>query len=117
MGFHLNGGPRIVTAASAPSRAPWMDFTALQLKFEEIYREDHWTNGSGPGSLPKHTIEYRAFLSRFITENKIETVTDLGCGDWQSARLMDWTGIHYIGLDVVEWIIDRNNEIYGSDNV
>ena len=94
-----------------------MDFTALQLKFEDIYREDHWTNGSGPGSLPKHTIEYRAFLSKFIAENKIEKVTDLGCGDWQSTRLMDWNGIHYVGLDVVRWIVERNNEIYGSESI
>jgi len=102
---------------SASLKAAKMDFTALQLKFENIYREDHWTNGSGPGSLPRHTIEYRAFLSRFIAENEIETVTDLGCGDWQSTRLMDWSGIHYVGLDVVRWIIDRNKEVYGSERI
>lgn len=93
------------------------DFGSLQLKFEEIYNQDVWTNGSGPGSLPKHTIEYRAFLSKFISENEIRTVSDLGCGDWQSTRLMDWTGIHYVGLDVVPWIVDRNNKIYRSETI
>ena len=30
--------------------------------FETIYRNDSWGNGSGPGSMPPSTIEYRAFL-------------------------------------------------------
>src|SRR3954471_5293227 len=94
-----------------------MDFNEIQLKFEEIYQQDLWTNGSGPGSLPKHTIEYRAFLSKFISENDIRTVTDLGCGDWQSTRLLDWSGVRYLGLDVVRSIVDRNNKIYSSENI
>lgn len=94
-----------------------MSFEKLHDKFGQIYQEDQWTNGSGPGSMPKHTIEYRAFLSKFISENNIQSVTDLGCGDWQSTRLMDWTGIHYIGLDVVKWLVDRNNETFGADNI
>lgn len=94
-----------------------LDFDSLQKKFENVYREDLWTNGSGPGSLPKHTIEYRAFLSKFLSENEIKTVTDLGCGDWQSSRFMDWTEIHYIGLDVVPSIVGKNNRNYGSERI
>lgn len=94
-----------------------MDFQPLQERFSVIYEENQWTNGSGPGSMPKHTIEYRAFLSKFIAENEIKSVTDLGCGDWQSTRLMDWTGIHYLGLDVVQWIVEDNNNKFGSENV
>jgi SAM-dependent methyltransferase len=94
-----------------------VDLGPLQEKFGTIYQEDQWTNGSGPGSMPKHTIEYRAFLSKFISDNEIKSVTDLGCGDWQSTNLMDWSGIHYIGLDVVKWLIERNKEKFGSANV
>lgn len=94
-----------------------VNFEPLREKFEAIYQEDEWTNGSGPGSMPKHTIEYRAFLSKFLSENAITSVTDLGCGDWQSTRLIDWTGIHYIGLDVVEWLVDRNNARFGAANI
>jgi len=67
--------------------------------------------------MPIHTIEYRAFLSKFIAENEIKSVTDLGCGDWQSTHLMDWTGIHYIGLDVVQWLISRNTERFQQSNI
>src|SRR5215471_6937937 len=94
-----------------------MDLSPLQDVFEAIYREDSWTNGSGPGSLPKHTIEYRSFLSKFLIENDIRTMTDLGCGDWQSTRLMDLSGVRYIGLDVVPSLIARNTETFGAPNI
>jgi hypothetical protein len=94
-----------------------MDMRLLEDRFSTIYQEDLWTHGSGPGSLPVHTIEYRAFLERFISQNAITSVTDLGCGDWQSSRLINWKDVHYVGLDVVSWIIDRNNAEFGSQTI
>lgn len=85
--------------------------------FETIYRENKWTNGSGPGSAPSNTIEYRAFLERFIRENHVRTVTDLGCGDWQFSKLIDWSGLDYTGFDVVNCVVHRNQEKYGQDNI
>jgi len=80
--------------------------------FEAIYREDRWTNGSGPGALPEKTIEYRAFLAQFLEANGITSVTDLGCGDWQSSRFIDWSQINYLGVDVVPELIERNIQRY-----
>ena len=67
--------------------------------FEEIYRNNAWSAGSGLGSTEQATRIYRAFLEQFMRANRIRSVVDLGCGDWQFARLIDWTGIRYIGLD------------------
>jgi SAM-dependent methyltransferase len=91
--------------------------TELTEAFERIYREDLWTNGSGPGSAASSTIEYRAFVERFIKENRVRSVTDLGCGDWQFSALMDWSGVDYLGLDVVASLIDRNRERHGRSNI
>lgn len=85
--------------------------------FEDIYREDKWTNGSGPGSAPASTIEYRAFVERFIAENQIRDVTDLGCGDWQFSHLMDWSAVDYTGFDVVQSVIEKNRVLYANTNV
>ncbi len=89
----------------------------LRGTFEEIYREDRWTNGSGPGSSPSSTIEYRAFVERFIKENDVRSVTDLGCGDWQFSRLMDWSNVEYDGFDLVGFLIERNREQFGRSNI
>lgn len=90
---------------------------ALTDAFRSIYIEDRWTNGSGPGSVASSTIEYRAFVERFIRENDVRTVTDLGCGDWQFSRLMDWSGVDYVGFDVVDFLIDRNRAAHGRTNI
>ena len=85
--------------------------------FDRVYRDGEWGKGSGPGSSPSNTIEYRAFVSRFIEANDVRSVTDLGCGDWQFSSLMDWTGIDYLGLDAVSAIIESNRKRFRQSNV
>lgn len=89
----------------------------LSAVFEDIYTNDRWTNGSGPGSAPHNVIEYRAFVERFIRENRVATVTDLGCGDWQFSRFIDWSGVSYLGLDVVESLIGHHQETFAGANI
>ena len=85
--------------------------------FVRVYQGSEWGKGSGPGSSPSNTIEYRAFVSRFIEANNVCSVTDLGCGDWQFSSLMDWTGIDYLGLDAVPAIIETNRSRFAHSNV
>lgn len=85
--------------------------------FERIYRDGLWANGSGTGSDPANTERYRMFVERFIVQNNIQTVVDLGCGDWRSSRLIDWNGVGYLGVDVVESVVVRNQQRYQVDNV
>jgi hypothetical protein len=85
------------------------DETALlRAAFERVYATHEWGQGSGPGSSPANTIEYRAFVSRFIQANGVSSVTDLGCGDWQFSHLMDWSGLDYLGLDVVPQVVEHS---------
>ncbi len=85
--------------------------------FEQIYRDGLWANGSGTGSDPANTERYRTFVQRFIVQHDIQTVVDLGCGDWRSSRLIDWSGVAYLGVDVVESVILRNRQRYQVDNI
>jgi len=93
----------------------------MKKAFEKIYDEDLWQSGqgvgSGEGSAPDGTAEYREFLQEFLRNKQIRSVLDLGCGDWQSSRLIDWTGIDYLGLDVVETVIDRNNKHFATEHI
>lgn len=93
------------------------DRATLSQAFTRIYDEDLWTNGSGPGSRPDNTIEYRAYVERFMVENAPTSVTDLGCGDWQFSRLIDWTGRAYTGLDVVERVVAANVERFSTPDI
>jgi SAM-dependent methyltransferase len=85
--------------------------------FQQIYRENTWGYGSGHGSMPRMTKTYRAYLEGFIAANAITSVIDVGCGDWQSSRLIDWQGADYLGLDVVPELVERNQREFGAPGV
>lgn len=85
--------------------------------FEDIYARGAWGAGSGPGSYPYYTIEYRAFLQRFISLNAIRSVVDIGCGDWQFSRFVDFAGAEYLGLDVARPVIEKNVAAFGRDGI
>ena len=91
--------------------------------FTRIYSEAVWgTNEeglgfSGGGSLSKNTLVYRGFLQEFIREHNIKTVIDVGCGDWEFSRYIDWSNVHYTGYDVVAPLIERDRERYGAPNI
>lgn len=86
-------------------------------RFEEIYERNEWTHGSGEGSLEIQTRGYRAFLQDFLAKKNIRTVVDMGCGDWQFSKLINWSGIGYQGFDVVPVVISNNTDRFASDNV
>lgn len=85
--------------------------------FEHIYRNDLWHGGSGPGSLPRVNRPYVRFLQGFLRHNRIRTVVDLGCGDWQFSRRIAWGETRYLGLDVVPHVLEDNRRRYGRATV
>lgn len=85
--------------------------------FTKVYQSSEWGNGSGNGSHPSSTVEYRSFVERFISMNSVSSIIDVGCGDWQSSRFMSFGRAKYIGFDLVEFLVDRNNKEFGSDYV
>ncbi len=92
-------------------------------RFERIYREKLWgvnednEGFSGAGSNLENAFPYYQYLTNFIRDHNIKSVIDLGCGDWTFSKHIDWTGINYIGYDVVKEVIDRNIQKYASDTV
>lgn len=84
--------------------------------FSHIYDKNIW-GGSGGGSSPENTVEYRAFLQNFLKEKNIKSVVDYGCGDWGFSRLMDWSLVEYFGIDCVNSVIQKNHTKYSSPNI
>ena len=84
--------------------------------FDTIYRLDLWHGGSGPGSCEEMTRGYRNFLNYFMRANHVASVVDLGCGDWQIGRHMNWTGIDYTGVDVSDVVLQSTRK-FARDGV
>ena len=85
--------------------------------FTHIYKTNHWEHGSGGGSLPERTVEYRNYIENFLTEKQIKSVVDLGCGDFQFSKLILWGNTKYTGIDVVESLMKKNNDKFSTKNV
>ena len=89
----------------------------MRSTFVDIYDRNVWKHGSGKGSLPGQTAGYRGFLERFLDRNRIASVVDMGCGDWQFSRLVDWGGAAYRGYDVVPSVIAENTRRFARPGV
>nr|WP_294526044.1 class I SAM-dependent methyltransferase [uncultured Rhodopila sp.] len=90
--------------------------------FTRVYAEQMWGSGpggfySGPGSDREAAQPYADFVLDFITRNGIRSVVDLGCGDFRVGRMIARDSITYIGVDVVEPLIEDNIRQYGSDTI
>jgi len=92
------------------------DFDATSAAFTAIYGNKVWGGGSG-ASGPDLTQPYTRMLADFMRNNAVTSVVDVGCGDWQFSRVMDWGGICYHGFDVVDSVIDTNKQCFASDNI
>jgi SAM-dependent methyltransferase len=86
--------------------------------FSEIYEKKLWGlnhenyGTSGPGSSFESTEKYREFLQHFLHTFDIHSVVDVGCGDWEFSRFINWDGINYMGYDVVPRVIEENKRKY-----
>ena len=86
-------------------------------RFEEIYATNAWGVGSGEGSIYENAKGYAKFLEKFIRRRNIKSVIDLGCGDWQFSRFIDWQGARYQGFDIVRPVIETNRTKFSSSNI
>jgi SAM-dependent methyltransferase len=85
--------------------------TNVENIFSSIFRQGLWHSKvkSGEGSIPSRNRRYVKILRDFIREKQIRSVVDLGCGDWSFSRQIDWSGIDYLGIDIVPELIDSLN--------
>ncbi len=130
----LNSGDRAPAPITAPGTAmpssvpkaqsaPTSAASAAAGVFGTIYRDQVWGKSaegqgtSGSGSTLQSTAFYRTYLQTFLKENKIRSVVDAGCGDWEFSKAIDWTGIDYKGFDVVSSVIANDTKKYASKNV
>lgn len=92
------------------------------LSVQEAFRRTYLTGGwgqdfnSGRGSNPATQGQYIEFVRDFIRRNRIETVADLGCGNFRIGQQIA-TGVKYVGVDIVPEIVERNQRLYASESV
>ena len=91
----------------------------MEETFTNVYSRNEWLIDSGPGSTIEYNIHfYIPFLRKFIMDNQIKNITDLGCGDFKCGKLIyDDLDINYVGYDCVynKTINKHVLKYYGND--
>jgi SAM-dependent methyltransferase len=91
--------------------------------FSNIYENKVWgvnkegEGTSGQGSQLENAKEYVAYLNGFLATHSCKSVVDIGCGNWELSKHINWDSIQYTGYDVVQKIISKNTALYGSSNI
>ena len=84
-------------------------------RFARIYEIDLWAgpeSRSGTGSGLAETARIRAELPTLLRRLGIRRLLDVPCGDFHWMRHVDLRGVEYVGGDIVEAIVERNQALY-----
>lgn len=86
--------------------------------FTYIYKTNHWKDSesfSGPGSTMQSTKILRTLFPAIISALEIHILFDAGCGDFNWMKSLNLNLDLYIGADIVEELIDKNQVSYGNN--
>lgn len=88
--------------------------------FTDYFKNNTWQGKesvSGPGSDYEQTKYLIPELDILLKELNIKTMLDAPCGDFNWMRNVNLDNIKYIGGDIVEPLIERNNRRHRSKNI
>jgi hypothetical protein len=87
--------------------------------FSRIYRENEWGSAesvSGIGSTRERADQFRPALLGLLSALGVRTLLDAPCGDFNWAEYVAGAVETYIGVDVVDELVDTNRRRHGSAN-
>jgi hypothetical protein len=85
--------------------------------FNYIYQNNVWgdrESASGSGSNVEQTKEIVSLISDVLRNFQVKTFLDIPCGDFHWMKNVDLKNIQYIGGDIVESIVVKNNQKFKS---
>jgi hypothetical protein len=93
--------------------------------FDKVYKDRLWGIGSDPnapfysgiGSYDPSVNEYVALVKEIIRAYDIQSVIEVGCGDFAVASQYVDACPTYVGLDVVRGLIEHNSRKFGRPRI
>jgi hypothetical protein len=88
--------------------------------FDPVYRA---ASGARPGGVEPYSdssassptvATYVAFVRNFILQRRVETLVEIGCGDFAIGQRFAEKAERYLGVDESSEIIERNRAAFGS---
>jgi hypothetical protein len=92
----------------------------LKHKFSEIYEKNIFggkVSRSGEGSDLVQSAVIRQELPRLINRLAVKSFLDAPCGDWCWMKETDLKVERYIGVDIVDALIEKNQSLFGNASI
>ncbi len=83
--------------------------------FTKIYKKNIWGSGSGTGSkMSRNNRKYIELLESIMDRYEINTICDVGCGDWEFSQHIDFGDRKYVGVDCVSHVVKEVQDKFGK---
>ena len=90
----------------------------MEGKFTNIYDKKIWGGGSGTGSkMSGAQKKYIGMLEEVMDKYDIKVICDMGCGDWEFSKYINFGKRKYYGVDCVKSVVDENIKLYSTPDV
>jgi SAM-dependent methyltransferase len=96
---------------------------ALAETFDRVYSSNAWGCGesvapnSGVGSTGRYVVEYCALIETLLRGHNVSTIADLGCGNFNTGKLIAAMTERYTGVDIAQPVIEANTRTYSGEHV
>jgi len=87
-----------------------------QIEFDYIYLNNVWGYKSGPGSDPDFAKPWIDIVNSFLLKDDINTVIDVGCGDWRLGKNYNLIGKKYTGVEISS-VIFKETVLNTTNNI
>jgi SAM-dependent methyltransferase len=91
--------------------------------FNRVYNSNAWGKSddgspcSGSGSVGRYVEEYRDLITGLLRTHEVDSVADLGCGNFNTGKVVAPHVAHCIGVDIAQSVIDVNTRAHASERV
>jgi hypothetical protein len=83
--------------------------------FAKIYENNVWKLHPEPDTSRIERVA--SLISKTIGRLNTSSVVEFGCGFWNYANLVDWSGMSYDGYDVASGPINWNADAFGASHI
>jgi SAM-dependent methyltransferase len=92
----------------------------MEQTFESIYESNAWGSAespSGPGSTKDRGADFIVDLLAVLDDLRCRTLLDVPCGDFNWIRPVAERMDRYVGADIVQALVTRNQKLFGSARI
>ena len=94
----------------------WSRTSNEEIELSEKFGFDHVPE-SGAGSVVAYSQPWINAVNEYIAKDDVQTILDIGSGDFNLSKELDLLGKTYIGLDVAPYIYEKTSVAYTTSNV